>query len=128
MQSCIVNVKSIEFTNNKGWLEADKWEKMPVLLEPVTGSIPSKATVVSGTLAENAGFKPGTIHMITWQEDQPDEEHGRQFTVTQVVELTNMDKLDYIKLWREEAAENPVNVYELDDEPVQQNKADQIPD
>lgn len=72
--------------------EADKNGKMPVILNVVAGKAPN-ARVLSGTVAERAGFAIGKSYLVSSTEGTPDPEYGRRFTFDAVKELDAMEIL-----------------------------------
>lgn len=76
----------------------DKNGKMPVFLNVLAGKAPNRV-VLSGTVAENAGFEVGNTYLAQCRELEPDEEHGRQFSWN-VIEKTE-GALNIIKARKE---------------------------
>jgi hypothetical protein len=82
--------------NNGGIL--DKNGKMPVMLRPVSGKMPSKF-VISGTIAENEGFEIGSSYLINIQEREASEQYGRQFQFQRLMKIESA--LDLVKITKE---------------------------
>lgn len=87
----IVAVKSY----NQG--EPDKNGKSPVILLVQAGKAPNRI-VLSGTVAENAGFEVGKTYLAQCREIEPDEQYGRQFTWTALKEAEMAEILSAEKL------------------------------
>jgi hypothetical protein len=76
--------------------EEDKNGKLPVILNVVAGKCPNR-NVLSGTVAENAGFEVGETYLIQCREIEPSEEYGRQFVYNKMKSLDVVNILDSIK-------------------------------
>lgn len=83
---------------------ADKNDKMPIILVGVAGKYPDKR-VLSGTVAERAGFEPHNTYLVSVQEGESDKEYGRQFTYTN---LGKMNMADIISAKKELGAASMV--------------------
>lgn len=66
----------------------DKNGKMPVILNVLAGKAPNRI-VLSGTVAENAGFAVGNSYLAQCRETEADATYGRQF-VWNVVQKASM--------------------------------------
>lgn len=75
----------------------DKNGKQPVILTVVAGKAPNR-TVLSGTVAESAGFEVGKSYLANCRETAPDEQYGRQFRWTKISEATVMDVIEGTKM------------------------------
>lgn len=84
-------IVSVSYFTGEG-AKADKNGSMPVILSAVLGKIPSKR-VISGTVAQSAGFYPGKNYLATYTEGDPDPEYGRQFNWVNGGAVTPMDTL-----------------------------------
>lgn len=73
----------------------DKNGKMPIILNVVAGRAPS-TRVLSGTVAERAGFVVGKSYLVNSTEGEPDEEYGRRFTFDATKELDAMEILSAV--------------------------------
>lgn len=80
---CIVSVNVF----NSGTL--DKNGKEPVILNVVSGKSPNR-TVLSGTIAERAGFEVGKTYLASCSEREANE-YGRQFVWQKLSEASVMD-------------------------------------
>lgn len=78
--------------NGKG-VTADKNGKLPVVLQPISGTSPRGLNVLSGTVAENSGFEPGKTYGVIATERPADEEYGRQFSFTKVGEVSAIEAM-----------------------------------
>lgn len=85
----LVSVSVNHFNNG----EPDKNGKDPVILNVLAGKAPNR-TVLSGTVAENAGFKVGNSYLAQCRETEMDEQYGRQFIWNSIKELSVMDILE----------------------------------
>lgn len=68
----------------------DKNGKQPIILTVIAGKAPNR-TVLSGTVAETAGFEPGKSYLASCRETDPDPTYGRQFRWTKVSEASVLD-------------------------------------
>ena len=75
----------------------DKNGKNPVILSVIGGTCPNR-TVLSGTVAETAGFQIGKTYLTQVKETEKDPTYGRRFTFTVLKELTAMEILESVKL------------------------------
>ena len=66
----------------------DKNGKMPVILNILAGKSPNRI-VLSGSVAENAGFEVGNSYLAQCRETETDSTYGRQF-VWNVVQKASM--------------------------------------
>lgn len=73
----------------------DKNGKMPVIINVVAGSAPN-TRVLSGTVAERAGFEHGKSYLINSTEGTPDEEYGRRFTFDPAKEMDAMEIINAV--------------------------------
>lgn len=76
----LVLVKVSDF--KKEGAEADRHGVLNVYLQPIAGKIPNQAQVIAGTVAESNGLISGNLQLVLVNETAPDEEYGRQFSVT----------------------------------------------
>src|SRR4029078_404514 len=69
----------------------DSNHKMPIILVPIAGVIPSKR-VLAGTIADSLGVIAGKTYLVKFKEIAEDEEFGRQFqwTVIGAASLTEV--------------------------------------
>ena len=74
-----------EFTNGA----LDKNGKQPVILNIVAGKSPNR-NVLSGTVAERAGFEVGKTYLASVREVEANE-YGRQFVWNKLSEATVID-------------------------------------
>lgn len=72
--------------------EPDKNGMMPIILNVVAGKAPN-ARVLSGTVAERAGFTVGKSYLTSSTEGAPDPDYGRRFTFDAVKEVDAMEIL-----------------------------------
>lgn len=63
---------------------------MPVILVPVAGKCPSKR-VLAGTIALNEGLAINNSYLFTVTETEADEEYGRQFNYSAVMQVGFQD-------------------------------------
>lgn len=89
----VVTVKGFK----KVGFETDKNGKQNVYLQIVSGKIPSKAQVLSGTIAANEGLEIGSTYAVNIVEIDPSEEYGRQFQVSSMGKLNFSDILSSVK-------------------------------
>lgn len=95
---CIVSVNSY----NQG--ELDKNGKAPVYLNVVAGKYPNR-TVLSGTVAENAGFQTGKTYLAQVREGEfnkdlnprTGEPYGRNFVWNALMEASMTDIVNGVK-------------------------------
>lgn len=71
----------------------DKNGKKPVILNVLAGKAPNRI-VLSGTVAENAGFQVGNSYLAQCREIDPNEEYGRQFVWNAIQKCSIVDILD----------------------------------
>ena len=67
----------------------DKNGNVPVILNVVAGSAPNR-NVISGTVAERAGFEVGKTYLASVREVEANE-YGRQFVWNKLSEATVLD-------------------------------------
>lgn len=91
----------------------DKNGKMPVVLTPLCGVIPSKR-ILSGTIAENMGLIPGKPVMVSFSEGEEDATYGRQFTWASAGVVTPMEILQAKQLLGEGRVESVLTQAEID--------------
>lgn len=70
---------------------ADKNGLMPIALSPLGGKYPSKGTVISGTVAKNAGIEAGHAYLLNCKETEPDPTYGRRFNISVVKEINALE-------------------------------------
>lgn len=75
----------------------DKNGKMPVILNVVAGKAPN-TRVLSGTVAERAGFEVGKSYLVASNEGTPDEEYGRRFTFDATKEMSAMEIIQSVSV------------------------------
>lgn len=73
--------------------KVDKNGKEPIMLNVIAGKAPNR-NILSGTVAELEGFKPGDAYLIQVREVEPDSEHGRQFIWQKIMKLSALEILD----------------------------------
>lgn len=78
--------------------EPDYQGNYPIIIDPLAGSIPSKR-VLNGTIASQIGFTQDTVHVVKWQEVDPDPDYGRQFEIKKLFDISN--DTDRIEKWEE---------------------------
>jgi len=83
----------------------DKNGNVPVILNVVAGSAPNR-NVISGTVAERAGFEVGKTYLASVREVEANE-YGRQFVWNKLSEAT---VLDIIKGQKELGTAKIINV------------------
>lgn len=88
--NAIVNVNAYTGSTTKP-AQADRNGKMPVIMTPFKGSVPNRAMVITGTVAERAGIETGNSYLVQFREIESNE-YGRQFR------HTNLGKIDAIDL------------------------------
>ena len=74
-------------TNFSGTTTPDKNGAVPVMLQCVAGQMPNR-NVLSGTVAERAGFEVGKTYLVNVRETGYDEVFGPDYTFVKVKELT----------------------------------------
>jgi hypothetical protein len=75
-----------------GEVKVDKNGLPSVLLNVLAGKAPNR-NIISGTIADREGFEIGKSYLVSFNEREADEEHGRQFNFTKVGEASIMDVL-----------------------------------
>lgn len=83
---CLVSVA--KFNNGK----LDKNGKPSMLLNVIAGESPNR-NVISGTIAEQAGFEEGKIYLAQVREGEPSAEFGRQFTWVKLGEASVLEAM-----------------------------------
>ena len=73
--------------------EPDKNGKDPVILNILAGKAPNRI-VLSGTVAENAGFTVGKSYLAQCREREMDDQYGRQFVWNSIKELSVKEILE----------------------------------
>jgi len=76
--------------------EEDKNGNLPVILNVIAGKCPNR-NVLSGTVAENAGFEVGETYLVQCREIEPSDEYGRQFVYNKMKVLDVNNILDSIE-------------------------------
>lgn len=94
---CLATTVAFLKEDENGVLKTDKHGLTPIKLQCLAGSIPSN-NVLSGTIAERAGFVAGNTYLVSCEETTPDEEYGRRFIF---MPLEKVSGLDIIKLKKE---------------------------
>ena len=75
----------------------DKNGKNPVILSVIGGVAPNR-TVLSGTVAETAGFEVGKTYLTQVRETDQDPQYGRRFTFTKMKEMDALEIISGVKL------------------------------
>jgi hypothetical protein len=101
MFNSIVLVSVNEFSQGA----LDKNGKIPVILNVVAGKAPNR-NVISGTVAERAGFEVGKSYLASVRETEANE-YGRQFVWNK---LSEASVIDIIKGQKELGAAQIMNV------------------
>ncbi len=70
---------------------ADKNGLMPVFLESLNGEIPERARVISGTVAERAGFQVGKVYLTKVTFTGTDAQYGDRYAHSTVGEIAVLD-------------------------------------
>lgn len=73
---------------------------MPVILNPVFGTVPNRRTI-SGTIAQSLGIDSGNTYLLQFTEVEANE-YGVQFRVTKLGDVSAMD----IAIKRKELLQN----------------------
>lgn len=71
--------------------EPDKNGLMQIVLNPLSGKYPSKGTVITGTVAKNAGIEAGKAYLLQCKEGEVDPTYGRRFNISVVKELDALE-------------------------------------
>lgn len=77
----------VSVTPFSGTTTPDKNGKMPVMLQCIAGRMPNR-NVLSGTVAERAGFEVGRTYVAQVRQRGTDSVFGEDFTFLMVKELT----------------------------------------
>lgn len=77
-QLCLVSIAAFNGSSENP-AKADKNGKMPIYLNTLTGSLPERARVLSGSVAENQGFTVGSVGMIKVERIEDSQEYGEQY-------------------------------------------------
>lgn len=75
----------------------DKNGKNPVILSVIGGTCPNR-TVLSGTVAESAGFTVGNTYLAQVKEVEAHPTYGRQFIFTKMKEMDALEIISGVKL------------------------------
>ena len=81
---------------NKEGKQFDKNGKRNFWLSPVAGQIPNRAMVLNGTRAADQGVTAGNTYLFSATEGEVDPEHGRQFNVAKVSDISPLEIMDSI--------------------------------
>jgi hypothetical protein len=73
-------------TNFSGTTTPDKNGAVPVMLQCIAGTMPNR-NVLSGTVAQRAGFEVGKTYLVNVRETGYDDIFGPDFTFVKVMEL-----------------------------------------
>jgi hypothetical protein len=73
-------------TNFSGTTTPDKNGAVPVMLQCIAGTMPNR-NVLSGTVAQRAGFDVGRTYLVNVRETGYDEVFGPDFTFVKIMEL-----------------------------------------
>jgi hypothetical protein len=88
----------VTVTPFSGTITPDKNGKMPVMLQLIAGIMPNR-NVLSGTVAERAGFVVGKTYLAQVRERGTDEVFGQDFNFLPVKEIES--PVDVLKLQKE---------------------------
>lgn len=86
----------VTITPFNGTTTQDKNGLLPVMLQCIAGKMPNR-NVLSGTLAERAGFEIGKTYLAQVREQGIDITFGPAFTFTKVSELKGVEIVDAIR-------------------------------
>jgi hypothetical protein len=68
----------------------DKNGLEPMLLKCIAGKSVNKS-ILSGTIAERSGFEPNKSYLVSIVEGETDEVYGRQFSFTNLGEMSGIE-------------------------------------
>lgn len=97
----------VSVTNFSGTTTPDKNGKSSVMLQCIAGKMPNR-NVLSGTVAERAGFEVGKTYLVQCRERGYDQVFGTDFTFVKIQELTS--GLDIIKATKELGAPEIITI------------------
>lgn len=92
MFNSMIIVNAAEFNGS-----ADKNGASPVILNVLAGKSPNR-TVLSGTVAQMAGFETGKAYLVSCKEGEPDVTYGRRFVFSKIKELDALEILQSAKV------------------------------
>lgn len=119
-------------TNFSGTTTPDKNGQAPIMLQCIAGSMPNR-NVLSGTVAQRAGFEVGKTYLVNVRENGFDEVFGTDFTFIKIMELTT--GLDVVRAAKElgdaniiriERPANFVSQYKRKGDAVESNRTKRI--
>lgn len=94
----VVNVTTKHFVKGGGQATADVNGNMPIQLTPLAGQIPSRGTVISGTIAQTLGLEAGNSYVvqITYRDTN---DYGDNYNVQNLgkLQVTDLAKLNEFK-------------------------------
>lgn len=76
----------VAITNFSGTTTPDKNGAVPVMLQCIAGTMPNR-NVLSGTVAQRAGFDVGRTYLVNVRETGYDEVFGPDYTFVKIMEL-----------------------------------------
>lgn len=85
-------------TNFSGTTTPDKNGENPVMLQCIAGTMPNR-NVLSGTVAQRAGFEVGKTYLVNIRETGFDDTFGPDYTWIKIMELTS--GLDIVRAAKE---------------------------
>ena len=83
-------------TTFSGTTTPDKNGLMPIMLQCMAGKMPNR-NVLSGTIAERAGFEVGKTYLVQIRESGVDKVFGPAFNFIKVSELSGLEVIDAVK-------------------------------
>lgn len=86
----------VSVTPFSGTTTADKNAKMPVMLQCIAGKMPNR-NVLTGTVAERAGFEVGKSYLVQVREQGLDADFGLDFNFIKIKEVTAIEAVEITK-------------------------------
>ena len=86
----------VTVTTYSGTTTPDKNGLMPVMLQCMAGKMPNR-NVLSGTVADRAGFEVGKTYLVQIREQGRDKVFGPTFSFTKMSELKGVEIVDAVK-------------------------------
>jgi hypothetical protein len=94
----VVNATTKHFVKGGGQSSADVNGNLPIQFTPLAGQMPSRATVISGTIAQTLGITEGNCYVlqVTFRDTN---EYGDNYNVQNLgkLQVTDLAKLNEFK-------------------------------